>query len=205
MTPYEEWAAGVAELDRSPLLFAFENFHEPHYLGYALRCVEALGAGGVLLDGEWGDGEAVIAQSSSGAFDRLPLALLDDPRAQFKRLEGMGVESLLATAGAVRSFYDFNLRAPALIAVGGEFKGVSDEMWKACRHTAHLPMTDPIPSFPAGHAAAILASEVARQRRMPGPSGPLWPRKPSNASHGGRSPIVSQPARPRANRRNRNF
>ncbi|MBW3623925.1 MAG: hypothetical protein KY468_11010 [Armatimonadetes bacterium] len=188
LSPFEEWVRYVEGWDHAPLLFAFEKFHEPHNLGYALRCVEALGADAVLMDRrEWGEDDVVIGQSSSGAYDRLPLAALDDPTKQFKRLETLGIESLLATAGAMRNFYDFNLRAPVLIAVGGEFKGLTDAVRNACRHSAHLPMADPIPSFPAGHAAAILASEVARQRRMPGPPGPLWP---------GKRPII--PAKGRA-------
>jgi tRNA G18 (ribose-2'-O)-methylase SpoU len=204
MSPFEEWMARVAGSDHSPLLFAFENFHEPHNLGYALRCVEALGADGVLLDRAYGEGGAVIAQSSSGAFDRLNMALLDDLRIQFKRLESVGVESLLATAGAMRNFYDFNLRAPVLIAVGGEFKGVSEGMRKACRHTAHLPMADPIPSFPAGHAAAILASEVARQRRLPGAGGPLWNRKPVSSPAAVEGRVPPRRGHPLPDRRTRN-
>lgn len=187
----EELINFLSALPHTPLVFALENLHEAHNLGYALRCVEALGADAVLLSPwNWGEGEVIVAQSSSGAFDRMKIAPLQEPRTLFKRLEEIGIESVSATAGAIRNFYDFDLRAPVLIAVGGEFKGLSDEVKKACRHSAHLPMNDAIPSFPAGHAAAILASEAARQRRLGGTPGPLWPKikpkenSPSNSRRG---------------------
>lgn len=173
-----EVAARLAELRHAPLVFALEGFHDPHNLGYALRCVEALGVDAVLLSPrDWGAEEGILAQSSSGAYDRLLIGSLAAPRDLFRRLEEIGIESIAATAGAMRSFYEFDLRAPALIVVGGEFRGISDALRKACRHSAHLPMSDTIPSFPAGHAAAILAAEAARQRRLGGPSGPLWRRR----------------------------
>ncbi len=168
---------GVSQLDHPPLLFALEAFHDPRNLGYALRCVESLGGDGALLSRrEWGAEEAILAHASAGAFDRLPLAPLEDSATLLRRLETLGVDAVGATSGATRSVYDFDLRAPVLIAVGGEFKGLSDTMRKACRHTAHLPMTDSVQSFPASHAAAILAAEAARQRRAGGRPGPLWRR-----------------------------
>jgi tRNA G18 (ribose-2'-O)-methylase SpoU len=191
----KELLEAVRSLEHAPLLFAFEGFHDARNFGYALRCVEAFGADGVFVTPRsWGREDAVISQSSSGAYDRMRIAPLEDTRSLLKELEDLGIEAIAATAGAYRSFYDFNLRAPVLIAVGGEFRGLSDEMKKACHHAAHLPMTDAIPSFPASHAAAILASEAARQRRATGPPGPLWPqKKPSNLPS--RSPS-STPRRP---------
>ena len=144
----------------------------------------------------------VIAQSSSGAYDRLMIAPLTEPQALFRQLEEAGVESLLTTAGAYRSFYDYNLRAPVLIAVGGEFQGLSDEVRKACTHSAHLPMSDEIPSFPAGHAAAILASEAARQRRQGGPKRPLWSKKEGTAEDERPSRNPGSPPRRDGPRRN---
>ena len=170
----------LEQLDHDPLAFALERFHEAHNLGYALRCVEALGADAVFLSSrDWGPEDAVVAQSSSGAYDRLTVAPLEDARGLVRRLEGIGIEAIAATPGATRSVYDFDLRAPVLIAVGGEFQGLSDEVKRACRHTAHIPMSDTIPSFPAGHAAALLAGEAARQRRRGGRAESPWPRGPS--------------------------
>jgi tRNA G18 (ribose-2'-O)-methylase SpoU len=190
-----EFLDALDGLPHAPLLFAFEGFHDPHNLGYALRSIEAFGADGVLLTPrDWGPEEAVISQSSSGAYDRLRVGTLDDARSLLKALEQKGIESVAATAGAYRSFYDFNLRAPVLIAVGGEFRGLSDAMKKWCRHTAHLPMADTIPSFPASQAAAILAAEAARQRRAGGPPGPLWPTKRSE------NPSAFHPRREKAPR-----
>jgi tRNA (guanosine-2'-O-)-methyltransferase len=174
----QEFLDAVRSLEHAPLLFAFEGFHDAHNLGYALRCVEAFGADAAFVTPRnWGREDVIISQSSSGAYDRMRIGPLDDARSLMKELETLGIEAIGATAGAYRSFYEFNLRAPVLIAVGGEFRGLSDETKKVCRHAAHLPMADAIPSFPASHAAAILASEAARQRQNAGPPGPLWPQK----------------------------
>jgi tRNA G18 (ribose-2'-O)-methylase SpoU len=178
LSSQDEWLGFLERLDHPAMVFAFERFHDAHNLGYALRCVEALGADAVSLAvRDWGRDELILSQSSSGSYDRLMIAPLQGPRDLFKRTEALGIESVATTAGAYRNLYDFDLRAPVLIAVGGEFQGLSEAVRRACRHSARLPMADAIPSFPAGHAAAIMASEAARQRRLGGRAGPLWPKQ----------------------------
>ncbi len=105
-----------------------------------------------------------VSRASSGAFERLPVVLVDDAAGALGELARRGVKAWGSIGGAKRSAWDVDLRVPTLLAVGGEKRGLSGAMRELCDGFLRIPMRPGATSLSLSHAAAILLAEARRQR-----------------------------------------
>ncbi|TWT45883.1 23S rRNA (guanosine-2'-O-)-methyltransferase RlmB [Phycisphaerae bacterium RAS1] len=155
-------------LDRSagsPLLLLLEGVDDARNLGFTLRTAEALGAHALLIKKHLWDFDPVeVARPASGAFERLPLVLIDGVR-PLQSLQRRGFQLVGLVAAARRSIHAADLTAPTVLAIGGEKRGLSGAVRCICDLLVTIPMQSPAGSLPLSHAAAIVLAEAARQRR----------------------------------------
>lgn len=127
-------------------------------LGFALRSAEAFGVQAVWLKKRaWDFDGGDVSRSSSGAFERMPLAV------------GDGLPPGLRLVGCIaetrKTIYDEDLRGPLALAIGGEKRGLSAAVRDACAALVSIPTVEGAASLSLTHAAAVAMAEVARQRR----------------------------------------
>lgn len=147
------------------LLLLLEGVDDARNLGFALRSADALGAHGVLLKKHaWDFDEADVSRASSGAFERLPLVRIDRESDFLAELARRGVKLWGSWGGARKTIYDVDLRGPVVLAVGGEKRGLSGAVRKACDGVVRIPMREGATSLAMTHAACILLAEARRQR-----------------------------------------
>src|SRR3954466_12284965 len=148
-----------------PLLLLLEGVEDARNLGFTLRSAEALGVHAVLIKKHLWDFDPVeVARPSSGAYERLTLAQIDtvDP---IRLLQRRGLKLIGCIAGAKRTIYETNLREPAILAIGGEKRGLSGAVRDICDAFATIPTVGPqASSLSLSHAGAIVISEAMRQR-----------------------------------------
>jgi len=148
-----------------PLLLLLEGVDDARNLGFTLRTADALGAHGVLIKKHVWDFDGVdVSRSSSGAYERLPLVLVDEVAGALGELSRRGVRAWGCIGGAKRSAWGVDLRGPTLLAVGGEKRGLSGAMRDRCDGFLRIPMRPGATSLSLSHAAAILLAEARRQR-----------------------------------------
>src|SRR5688572_5688845 len=112
-------------VERAPLLLLLEGVDDSRNLGFTLRSAEALGAHAVLIKKHLWDFDPVeIARPASGAYERLPLVQLDDV-VPLQQLQRRGLRLYGCIAGVKRTVYDVDLAKPAILAIGGEKRGLS--------------------------------------------------------------------------------
>jgi tRNA G18 (ribose-2'-O)-methylase SpoU len=70
--------------------------------------------------------------------------------------------------------YDMDFRAPIIVALGGEKRGLSGALRQSCDRFFTIPMPASekdsereTPSLSLSHSGAIVMAEVMRQRRQP--------------------------------------
>src|SRR5688572_31931003 len=115
----------VDALRDPPLLLVIEGVDDARNLGFTLRSAEALGAHAVLIKKHLWDFDPVeIARPASGAYERLPLVQLDDV-VPLQQLQRRGLRLYGCIAGVKRTVYDVDLAKPAILAIGGEKRGLS--------------------------------------------------------------------------------
>ena len=136
---------------------------DPGNLGTIIRTADAAGFDGVLLSPGCADlyGPKTV-RASMGSFFHIPFKR-DVGKEELIGLRGRGFRLY---AGALTEdaepYTDADLTAPAVIIVGNEANGVSDEILSVSRHII-IPIYGRAESLNVGAAAAVLMYEAARQ------------------------------------------
>jgi len=147
------------------LLLLIEGTEDAQNLGYTLRSAEALGADAVLLKKHvWNFDGAELSRASSGAFERLPLAQVENLEKDLSPLRRQGLRFWGCIGGAKRDIYQADLRQPVLLAIGGERRGLSGAMRALCDGFIRIPMRAGASSLALSHAACLVLAEALRQR-----------------------------------------
>jgi 23S rRNA (guanosine2251-2'-O)-methyltransferase len=154
----------IDSLSEPPLLLLLEGVDDARNLGFTLRTAEAVGVHAVLIKKHlWDFDSADVARPSSGAYERLPLVQIDDVE-PLRELQRRGLRLYGCIAGAKRTMYDVDLSKPAVLAIGGEKRGLSGAVRAICDQFITIP-TRAGASLSMSHAASILLAEAMRQRR----------------------------------------
>ncbi|MCC7349389.1 MAG: RNA methyltransferase [Phycisphaerales bacterium] len=165
-TTPEELYERLRQLDRPAMLLLLEGVDDARNLGFTLRTAEALGVDAVLIKRHLWDFDPVeVARPASGAYERLPLVQVDD-LSVIQELQRMGLRLFGCIAGAKRSMYDVDLTAGAILAIGGEKRGLSGAVRSICDRLITIPTIGGASSLSLTHAAAIVLAEAFRQRRF---------------------------------------
>jgi 23S rRNA (guanosine2251-2'-O)-methyltransferase len=147
------------------LLLLIEGTEDAQNLGYTLRSAEALGVHAVLLKKHvWNFDEAALSRASSGAFERLPLAQIENLEKDLVPLQRLGVRFWGCIGGAKRDIFQADLTQAVLLAIGGERRGLSGAMRALCDGFVRIPMMAGAGSLSLSHAACIVMAEAMRQR-----------------------------------------
>lgn len=147
--------------DASLVLF-LENIQDPGNVGTLLRSAAAAGAGHVMLSPAcafaW---SPKVLRAGMGAHFAVNIVEGADAAEFLARYRGATV----ALAGEARaSLYDLDLRPPTAFFVGNEGSGLSEDVRRAARVRARIPMPGRVESLNAGTAGSICLFEAVRQR-----------------------------------------
>jgi 23S rRNA (guanosine2251-2'-O)-methyltransferase len=95
----------------------------------------------------------------------MPLVQIDtvDPLVKLQRL---GLRMYGCVAGAKRRIYDVDLTGPAILAIGGEKRGLSGAVRSICNRFITIPTAGAATSLSLSHAACVVMGEAMRQRLM---------------------------------------
>ena len=155
----------AADKGEAPLIVICDELTDPHNLGAIIRSAECAGAHGVVIPKRRSVGlTAVVAKSSAGAVEYMPVARVTNINAAMDELKSKGVWIFGTAAEGSIPMYKADLTGPAAIVIGSEGDGMSRLVQKNCDVTVHIPMKGHITSLNASAAASILLYEAVRQR-----------------------------------------
>jgi 23S rRNA (guanosine2251-2'-O)-methyltransferase len=156
---------GVGEA--APFIALLEGIEDPFNFGYALRSLYAAGAhGAVLGPRNWMSAAATVGRASAGASELLSLAVAEPLEAVERCADRRLTIVCAASERGARPVYDADLRAPLLLVIGGERRGISRGVLARADVLVQIPYgRDFRGSLGTTSAAAVLAFEVLRQRR----------------------------------------
>ena len=149
----------------APALLLLEGVDDSQNLGFTLRTAEAFGLFAVVLKKHlWNFDSTAVSRASSGAYERLPLVLLDQAEKLLPKFKQAGLSIYGIIANAKRTMYEADLRQPVMVAVGGEKRGLSAAVRSCCDTFLGIPMIADVGSLSLSHAAGIIMAEIMRQR-----------------------------------------
>ncbi|HZU18006.1 MAG TPA: 23S rRNA (guanosine(2251)-2'-O)-methyltransferase RlmB [Candidatus Dormibacteraeota bacterium] len=167
LMPRTYWALRrLLELGPS-LLVALDGVEDPQNLGAILRSAEAAGADGVILpERRSAPLSAVAVKASSGASEHLRLCQVAGLPSAISEVKRAGIWCAALDPGGELPPWEFDLRLPVCLVVGGEGHGVHRLVRERCDVRLALPMRGRIRSLNAAAAAAVVLYETVRQRMV---------------------------------------
>ncbi len=147
-----------------PLIVIADEINDPHNLGAIIRCAEGAGAHGVIIPKHRSVGlTQVVAKSSAGAIEHLPVAKVTNLAREIDSLKKQGLWVFAADMGGTE-YYKTDLNCGAAIVLGSEGNGISRLVKEKCDAVISIPMYGKVNSLNVSTACAVILSEAARQR-----------------------------------------
>ncbi|RLD99778.1 MAG: RNA methyltransferase [Aquificota bacterium] len=152
-------------LGASPLLVVTESLEKPGNLGAILRCVDAIGADGLIVCDPVVDlFNPNVVRASRGTLFTVKVAA-SSPRETIKWLKDKGIEAVITTPHAPLEYTEVDYRRPTAVVVGSESKGLTPLWTEGFSLKVKIPMLGRADSLNVAVAAAVVLYEALRQRR----------------------------------------
>lgn len=159
--------------DKPPFFLLLEGIEDEQNLGFILRTAGAMGVGAVMLKKHiWNFDSRAVSRASAGVYEWMPLVKLERESDLLSDLKKAGLRVLGALPRVRRNIYEMDFKAPVIVALGGEKRGLSGALRQACTGFFTIPMPASAkgsdretPSLSLSHSGAIVMAEVMRQRR----------------------------------------
>lgn len=149
----------------APLIVICDEITDPHNLGAIIRTAECVGAHGIIIPKRRSSGlTAVVAKTSAGAMEYMPIARVSNLSRAIETLKDNGVWIYGTAADGASSLYDTDLTGAVAIVIGSEGEGMGRLVAESCDFMISIPMKGHINSLNASNAGAIMLYEALRQR-----------------------------------------
>ncbi len=160
----EDILAYAAQRGEKPVIVFLDGVEDPHNLGAILRSAECMGAHGVVLPKRRSVGlTAVVAKTSAGAIEHMRVARVPNLTQTIKELKEQGMWFYAADMDG-QPYMATDFSSPVGLVLGGEGNGISHLVKQTCDFVVSIPQYGQVNSMNVSCAAAVLLSEIARQR-----------------------------------------
>ena len=148
-----------------PLLVVLDGVEDPHNLGAIVRTAEAAGVHGVFIPERRAAGlTAVVAKTSAGALEHMPVARVVNLSRLIKELKEAGLWIYGIDPAAQEVFTTIDMTGPIAFVFGGEGGGIRPGIAQDCDGLARIPMKGKVDSLNVSAAVAVTLFEGIRQR-----------------------------------------
>ena len=147
---------------RDPFLVLCAALSYEHNFGAVLRSALGMGVDGVILPTRRGASlSPVVQRVAMGAAEEIPI-VREGAYSAIKQLKRDGIRVIGADMRG-HSLVDFDLTGPVALLMGGEGKGLSQQLRNRCDAIVSIPLRGELESLNVSVAAAILMYEKRRQ------------------------------------------
>jgi TrmH family RNA methyltransferase len=143
-----------------------DKVQDPGNLGTIIRTAHSAGCNGVILSKDTVDlyNEKTL-RSTMGSIFNIPI-IYDEDLSFTKELINKGYNLVCSSLQTDKNFYEVNLVDNAIIAVGNEGNGISDEVMNLATCKVKIPMLGNTESLNVAIAASIMIYEGVRQKLL---------------------------------------
>ena len=141
-----------------------EGIEDPYNFGNAIRSLYAAGVSGIVIPPRnWMSASAVVAKSSAGTSERLPI-YVSDAESVATIFHQVGYRVLCAGIRDSVSVFEAEITYPILLVIGGEKRGISRNILAQADQILRIDYGREFRgSLSASSSAAVLAFEIMRK------------------------------------------
>ncbi len=139
-----------------PIFVALDGITDPHNLGAIIRSAEAFDCKGIIIPQRRSAGlTGTVAKVAAGALEHIPVSRVVNLNRALDELKKKGFLILGLSGDGQVPISEFDQKAPFVVVVGAENKGISLLTQKKCDYLLKIPLKGKTSSLNASVAAAI--------------------------------------------------
>lgn len=150
----------------APLLLVLDGVLDPRNLGACVRTADAAGVDGVIIPKDRAAPMTAAARKvASGAAESIAIISVTNLARALRSIKDAGIWVIGTAEDGDADLYDADLTLPTALVMGGEEKGLRQNIRAHCDRVVRLPMRGAVESLNVAVAAGICLFEAVRQRR----------------------------------------
>ena len=147
------------------MLVVLDGVEDPPNLGAIIRTAHAAGAAAVVIPERRAAGITdVVAKAAAGAIEHLPVVRVTNINRALEELKRRGFWIYGLDERGTETYDQVQYASPAAVVLGGEGKGLHEQVRKHCDALVRIPVTGPISSLNVSVAAGVMLFEWRRRR-----------------------------------------
>lgn len=159
-------------IDEPPFLLILDGVQDPHNLGACLRSAAAAGVHALIAPKDRAASlTPAVRKVASGAAEVVPFIQVTNLARTLRDLKERGIWIVGLAGEADQALYEFDLKGPLALALGGEGGGLRRLTKDHCDFLGHIPMRGAVESLNVSVAAGVALFEAVRQRLGAGDRG----------------------------------
>ncbi len=140
----------------NPIIVALDGVTDPHNFGAIIRSAEAFDCKGIIVPQRRSAGlTGTVAKVAAGALEHIPVSRVVNLNRAIDELKKKGFLIIGLSGEGQLPISEFKEKAPFLVIVGAENKGISLLVQKKCDYLLKIPLKGKTSSLNASVAAAI--------------------------------------------------
>jgi len=140
----------------NPLILALDGITDPHNVGAIIRSAEAFDCKGIIIPQRRSAGlTGTVAKVAAGALEHLHVSRVVNLNRALEELKKNGFLVVGLSGDSQLSISNFQEKAPLVVIIGSEGKGISLLTQKKCDYLLRIPLKGKTSSLNASVAAAI--------------------------------------------------
>lgn len=157
--------ADIDSAAASQLVVVLDGVEDPHNLGAIIRTAHAAGAGSIVIpERRAASVTDVVAKAAAGALEYLPVARVTNINRALEELKERGFWIYGLDERGTSNYDQVDYGAPTAFVLGGEGKGLHEQVRKHCDMLVRIPMAGKISSLNVSVAAGVVLFEWKRRR-----------------------------------------
>lgn len=161
-------ATKYADLDAvasGEMIVVLDGVEDPHNLGAIVRTAHAAGAAAVVIPERRAAGVTdVVAKAASGALEHLPVVRVVNINRTLEDFKQRGYWIYGLDERGTENYIEVDYGSPTVFVLGGEGKGMHEQVRKHCDLVVRIPMAGKIASLNVSVAAGVVLFEWRRRK-----------------------------------------
>lgn len=163
--PYSDLSDLLSKMNVGEFAVMLDGVEDPFNFGYSIRNLYAFGCKFFIIPKRnWMSASNVVATSSAGASELCSMAVIESDEDLVKALKEKHIDIVCSALSSVsKPIFEFTPKAPFVLFIGGEKRGISKVFMENADHIIHIPYSNDNAkySLPTASCAAIFGNYLS--------------------------------------------